>query len=130
MVKKQDVASTIFRYKQVIVLRTDLGMSRGKMAAQAGHAAVSAAEEARKKYSEWWKAWIEEGQCKIAVKAESEQELLELEKRARKSKLPSALVIDRGLTELPPGTITCLGIGPAPSSQIDEITGKLPLLGG
>jgi len=130
MVKKQDVASTIFRYKQVIVLRTDLGMSRGKMAAQAGHAAVSAAEEARKKYSEWWKAWIEEGQCKIAVKAESEQELLELEKKARKSKLPSALVIDRGLTELPPGTITCLGIGPAPSSQIDEITGKLPLLGG
>jgi len=130
MVKKQDVASTIFRYKQVIVLRTDLGMSRGKVAAQAGHAAVSAAEEARKKYSEWWKAWIEEGQCKIAVKAESEQELLELEKKARKSKLPSALVIDRGLTELPPGTITCLGIGPAPSSQIDEITGKLPLLGG
>jgi PTH2 family peptidyl-tRNA hydrolase len=109
-------------------MRTDLRMSRGKIAAQAGHAAVSAAEEARKKFSVWWKAWIEEGQCKIAVRAESEQELLELQKKAKEMKLPSALVIDRGLTELPPDTITCLGIGPAPSIQIDEITGKLHLL--
>jgi len=53
-----------FRYKQVIVMRNDLKMSRGKIAAQAGHAAVSAAEEARKKCSDWWKAWIAEGQCK------------------------------------------------------------------
>jgi len=103
-------------------------MSRGKIAAQAGHAAVSAAEEARKKHSDWWKAWMEEGQCKIAVRVESEQELLELEEKAKKSKLPTALIIDRGLTELPPDTITCLGIGPAPSTQIDAITGKLPLL--
>jgi len=117
-----------FRYKQVVVMRNDLKMSRGKTAAQAGHAAVSAAEEARKKCSDWWKAWIAEGQCKIAVRAESEQELLELEKKAKKSKLPTALIIDRGLTELPPETITCLGIGPAPSIQIDAITGKLPLL--
>ena len=117
-----------FRYKQVIVMRNDLKMSRGKIAAQAGHAAVSAAEEARKKCSGWWKAWIAEGQCKIAVRAESEQELLELERKAKKSKLPTALIIDRGLTELPPSTITCLGIGPAPSVQVDAITGKLPLL--
>jgi PTH2 family peptidyl-tRNA hydrolase len=117
-----------FRYKQVLVLRIDLKMSRGKMAAQAGHAAVSAAEEARKKFFDWWKAWIEEGQCKIAVRAESEQELLELHRKAKELRLPSALVVDRGLTELPPNTITCLGIGPAPSSQIDEITGKLHLL--
>jgi len=128
MAKKPCVGLPIFRYKQVIVLRTDLKMSKGKMAAQAGHAAVSAAEEARKNFSDWWKAWMEEGQCKIAVKAGTEQELLELEGKARELKLPSALVIDRGLTELPPGTITCLGIGPAPSSRIDEITGKLPLL--
>jgi PTH2 family peptidyl-tRNA hydrolase len=109
-------------------MRTDLKMSRGKIAAQAGHAAVSAAEEARKKYSSWWKAWMAEGQCKIAVRAESEQELLELEEKAKKSKLPVALIVDRGLTELPPDTITCLGIGPAPSIQIDAITGKLSLL--
>jgi len=128
MAKKPDTGLPTFRYKQVIAMRTDLKMSRGKMAAQAGHAAVSAAEEARKNFSDWWKAWIEEGQCKIAVRAKSEQELLELQKKAKELKLPSALVIDRGLTELPPETITCLGIGPAPSSQIDEITGKLHLL--
>ncbi|KPV64920.1 MAG: Peptidyl-tRNA hydrolase [Candidatus Bathyarchaeota archaeon BA1] len=117
-----------FTYKQVIILRVDLKMSKGKMAAQAGHAAVSAAEEARKKYPDWWDAWMEEGQCKIAAKAGSEQELLGLEKTAQKLKLPSALIIDKGLTELPPGTITCLGIGPAPTHQIDKVTGKLNLL--
>lgn len=117
-----------FRYKQVIILRTDLGMSRGKIAAQSGHAAVSAAEEARKKHPEWWEAWLEEGQCKVALRVKSEQELLNLEKEAKASNLPSALVTDRGLTEVPPGTTTCLGIGPAPSSLIDEITGELPLL--
>jgi PTH2 family peptidyl-tRNA hydrolase len=116
-----------FKYKQAIVLRVDLKMSKGKIAAQAGHAAVSAAELARKRCPEWWKAWIDEGQCKIAVRAESEHELLELEKKARELNLPSALITDRGLTELPPGTLTCLGIGPAPSDQVDKITGELNL---
>jgi PTH2 family peptidyl-tRNA hydrolase len=128
MAEKPSADSLTFRYKQVVVMRNDLKMSRGKIAAQAGHAAVSAAEEARKKCNDWWKAWIAEGQCKIAVKAESEQELLELERKAKKSKLPTTLIIDRGLTELPPDTITCLGIGPAPSAQVDAVTGKLPLL--
>jgi PTH2 family peptidyl-tRNA hydrolase len=117
-----------FRYKQVIAFRSDLKMSKGKIAAQAGHAAVSAAEEARKHSKEWWKAWIKEGQCKIAVEVKSEKELLELEKQARELALPCALIIDRGLTEVPPGTITCLGIGPAPVEKIDKITGMLPLL--
>jgi PTH2 family peptidyl-tRNA hydrolase len=128
MAENPSAGPLTFRYKQVIVMRNDLKMSRGKMAAQAGHAAVSAAEEARKKCNDWWKAWIAEGQCKIAVRAESEEELLELERKAEKSKLPTALIVDRGLTELPPDTITCLGIGPAPSVQVDAITGKLPLL--
>ncbi|MGC9345514.1 MAG: peptidyl-tRNA hydrolase Pth2, partial [Candidatus Bathyarchaeales archaeon] len=99
-----------FHYKQVIVFRSDLKMSRGKIAAQAGHAAVSAAEDARKHYKEWWKAWIKEGQCKIAVRVKSEKELLELEKQAKELVLPCALIIDRGLTEVPPETVTCLGI--------------------
>jgi len=103
-----------FKYKQVIVMRADLGMSRGKIAAQAGHAAVSTAEESRKRCSIWWKAWLEEGQCKIAVKVDSEHELLELERQAKELGLPCALIYDRGLTELPPNTLTCLAIGPAP----------------
>jgi PTH2 family peptidyl-tRNA hydrolase len=117
-----------FQYKQAIVMRTDLKMSKGKIAAQASHAAISAAEQARKRHNEWWKAWLEEGQCKIALKAKSEQELLKLEKEAKESNLPYSLIVDRGLTEIPPGTVTCLGIGPAPSVLLDKITGKLPLL--
>ena len=117
-----------FRYKQVIVFRSDLEMSEGKIAAQAGHAAVSAAEDARKHQREWWKAWLKEGQCKISVKVKGEKELLKLENQAQKSALPNALITDRGLTEIPPGTITCLGIGPAPTEKIDRITGVLPLL--
>ncbi|MCK4669130.1 peptidyl-tRNA hydrolase [Candidatus Bathyarchaeota archaeon] len=103
-------------------------MSKGKIAAQAGHAAVSAAEEARKHFKEWWKAWLKEGQCKIAVKVESEKELLELEMHAKDLALPCVLIIDRGLTEVPPETITCLGIGPAPVEKVDKITSMLPLL--
>lgn len=128
MVQEPSADSPTFRYKQVIAMRTDLKMSRGKIAVQVGHAAVSAAEEARKKYPDWWAAWMKEGQCKIAVRVDSEQVLLELEERATKSKLPTALIIDRGLTEIPPDTITCLGIGPAQTAQIDALTGKLPLL--
>ena len=116
-----------FKYKMVIILRIDLKMSKGKIAVQAGHAAVSAAEEARKKHPEWWKRWIAEGQCKIAVRARKVEELLELEREVKKLELPSALISDQGLTELPPGTITCLGIGPAPSNEVDKITGELDL---
>jgi PTH2 family peptidyl-tRNA hydrolase len=117
-----------FRYKQVVVFRSDLKLSKGKVAAQSGHAAVWSAEEARKGHAGWWRAWLGEGQCKIAVKVKGEKELLELEKQAKELGLPCALVVDRGLTEIPPGTITCLGIGPAPAEKIDRITGMLPLL--
>jgi PTH2 family peptidyl-tRNA hydrolase len=117
-----------FEYKQVIVFRADLKLSKGKMAAQAGHAAVSAAEEARKRHRSWWEAWLYEGQRKIAVKVKDEKELLELEEAANDLGLPNALIVDRGLTEIPPDTVTCLGIGPAPEEQMDRLTGKLPLL--
>jgi PTH2 family peptidyl-tRNA hydrolase len=117
-----------FLYKQVIVFYSDLKLSKGKTAVQAGHAAVSAAEEARRHRRKWWEDWIDEGQRKVAVKVRTEKELLELEKQAREFALPLALIVDRGLTEIPPNTITCLGIGPAPSEKVDKLTGRLPLL--
>ena len=117
-----------FRYKLVIVFRSDLRLSKGKAAVQAGHAAVSAAEEARKHRREWWEQWLFEGQRKIAVKVKDEKELVELEEQAKKLALPCALIVDRGLTEIPPNTVTCLGIGPAPSEKVDKLTGRLPLL--
>ena len=117
-----------FLYKQIIVFRSDLKLSRGKTAAQAGHAAVSAAEEARKHQKRWFESWLREGQCKIAVKVKNEKELHALEVHAKDLELPCALIEDKGLTEVPPGTVTCLGIGPAPIDKIDKITRVLPLL--
>ena len=117
-----------FDYKQVLVFRADLKMSKGKIAAQAGHAAVSAAQDAFVHHKKWWEAWLFEGQRKIAVKVQNEKELGELEAAADDLGLPHALIVDRGLTENPEGTVKCLGIGPAPAQKIDRLTGKLQLL--
>jgi PTH2 family peptidyl-tRNA hydrolase len=117
-----------FEYKQVIVFRSDLKLGKGKIASQAGHAAVSAAQDAYVHHKKWWEAWLFEGQRKIAVKVQSEKELLELEAQAKDLAFPNALIVDRGLTQIPEGTVTCLGIGPAPAEKIDRLTGKLQLL--
>lgn len=117
-----------FDFKQVIIFRKDLNLSKGKIAAQAGHAAVSSAMEAHIHNKNWHKAWIMEGQRKIAVKVKNEKELLKFKEYAVDLGLPNSLIIDRGLTEIPAGTITCLGIGPAPSEKIDRLTGDLKLL--
>ena len=102
-------------------------MSPGKAAAQAGHSAVSAAEKAGKQRSSWLRDWLDEGQRKVVLKVSSEAELLELEKKAKALRIPVSLISDFGLTELPPGTITALGVGPAPSGLVDKVTGNLPL---
>jgi PTH2 family peptidyl-tRNA hydrolase len=117
-----------FEYKQVIVFRSDLKLSKGKIASQAGHAAVSAAQEAHNRHRGWWDSWLFEGQRKVAVKVKDEKELLELEEQANDLGLPNALIVDRGLTEVPSGTVTCLGIGPAPVEKVDRLTGELKLL--
>ena len=117
-----------FEYKQVIVFRSDLKLGKGKIASQAGHAAVSAAQDAYVHHKKWWEAWLFEGQRKIAVKVQSEKELLELEEQAKDLGLPNALIVDRRLTQIPEGTVTYLVIGPAPAEKIDRLTGKLPLL--
>ena len=117
-----------FEYKQVIAVRTDLGMSKGKTAVQVAHGSVSAAERARVTKQEVWRAWFREGQKKVAVKVSSEEELLELRKEAITHGLPHAIIRDAGMTELPPGTLTVIGIGPAKSEEIDEVTKDLKLL--
>ncbi len=117
-----------FNYKQAIVIDSSLGMSKGKTAVQTAHAAILASEEARRKRREWLESWLREGQKKVVLKVSSLNELLSLQKEAEKGGIPNAIVSDAGLTELEPGTITALGIGPAPSELIDKITGKLKLL--
>ena len=117
-----------FNFKQVVVVRTDVKMSKGKLAVQASHASVSALEEARKSHRDWVRSWLDEGQKKVVAKVKDLESLKKLEKLADEVGLPSALIEDRGLTELPPGTITALGIGPAPDELMDRVTRDLPLL--
>ena len=128
MSRSNPIINNDFRFKQSIVVRVDISMSTGKLASQVGHAAVSAAEKARKNKWRWWNIWIKEGQMKVVLKVNSSTELESLCKKAKKLDLPCEQIIDRGLTEIPPGTITCIGIGPAPVVTVDRVTGDLTLL--
>ena len=111
----------------VVVVRTDLGISKGKMAAQVAHAAVDCSLKSKKSDSSNFKKWFDEGQKKVVVKGQNESTLRDLQQHAREVGLVSSLVTDAGLTEVPAGTVTCLGIGPAADSEIDSITGDYPL---
>ncbi len=117
-----------FRYKLVVVVRRDLDMGKGKIAVQVGHATITVSEETKRRHPDWWKKWFNEGQCKVVVKTNSETELRELKRRADELGLAAAVIQDSGLTQVPPGTPTCLGIGPAPAELVDKITSNLPLL--
>ena len=114
-------------YKLVIVVRTDLGISKGKIAAQVAHAAVNCALKSKKSDSTNFRKWFDEGQKKVVVKGENESTLRTLQQYARESGIVSSIVTDAGLTEIPSGTVTCLGIGPATETQIDSITGDCAL---
>ncbi len=116
--------------KQVIIIRKDLKMSKGKMIAQACHAAVSAAEIARKTVPDLYKRWLAIGQKKVVLSAASLEELEDVESAVRRvdSHVAVAKIRDAGLTELEPGTITALGIGPHSSPPVEKITSTLKLL--
>jgi PTH2 family peptidyl-tRNA hydrolase len=117
-----------FEYKQVMAVRTDIPMGKGKLAAQVAHASVAASRDTERRKPEWFKAWWAEGQAKIVVKVTGESKLDELRREAEELGLPTALVVDRGLTQVAPNTVTCLGIGPGPSELVDRVTGDLKLL--
>ncbi len=114
-------------FKQVILIRTDLKMQKGKIGAQCAHASVEALEKAKSRNPEWVQAWKETGQAKVVLKVSSEKELIEW-KNALDKKFPVALIRDAGRTQVEPGSLTALGIGPCPEKEIDKYTQKLKLL--
>jgi PTH2 family peptidyl-tRNA hydrolase len=111
--------------KQAIIVRTDLKMGKGKIAAQSAHASIAAFLHATEIARE---RWVGEGMAKIVLKVANEDELRKIHATAKRAKLPTELIVDRGLTQIEPGTATAVGIGPAEDEAVDKITGKLKLL--
>lgn len=112
-------------YKQVIVVRKDLKLSPGKLAVQVAHASL---DSYRRSGSRAREGWENEGEKKVVVQVRSLQEMIEIHRKAKSYKFPCALIRDAGRTELPPGTVTALGIGPAEEGEMDKLTGSLRML--
>lgn len=111
--------------KQVILMRTDLKMGKGKMIAQGAHASVQAVMESNKKLLSNWKS---KGMRKITLKVDSLEQLKEIIEEAYLKDLVAVTIQDAGRTQVESGTMTCGAIGPAPEEQIDKICGKLSLM--
>ena len=103
-------------YKQAIVIRSGLRMSKGKIAAQACHAAISSAKK-----SKVCVKWELEGQKKVVLKADIKK-IMQLRDKCKKLKIPFALITDAGLTEVSAGSITALGIGPEKEEKAPPVT--------
>ena len=114
------------RYRLTLVVRADLGMGRGKIAAQAAHAAVAAVLAALGTAD--FRAWLGDGQPKVVLKALSEDDLFAIAERAIDAGLPVQVIHDAGRTQVAEGTPTCCAIGPAEDNRIDGVTGALSLL--
>lgn len=112
-------------YKQIIVVRKDLNMSLGKSIAQSCHASLRSYEKTSQAII---KAWKGEGEKKVVLEVNSKKEIMQLHKKAKELGVSCFLVKDAGLTELEPGTITALGIGPDKEELINKVTGSIKLL--
>lgn len=112
--------------KQVIVLRTDLNMRKGKMVAQGAHASIGAFLLTPQQDIDSWRNGF--NGVKICVGVDSEQELTDIYHSGKMAGLPAYLVLDIGKTEFKEPTYTAVAIGPAKAEEIDLITGKLKLL--
>jgi PTH2 family peptidyl-tRNA hydrolase len=115
-------------YKMVLILRGELRLTPGKAAVQAAHAAVMLVRRAEERDAARLASWLAQGQKKIALVVPTLGEMEGVERQARAKGIPAVWVEDAGFTEVPAGTRTCLGLGPALALEVDAITGDLPLL--
>ncbi|RFU80703.1 peptidyl-trna hydrolase 2 [Trichoderma arundinaceum] len=131
--KRRLMMDTSEECKLVLVVRTDLGMTKGKIAAQCSHATLACykalaradpSSPERKLLSRWERF----GQAKIAVQVKSQAEMLELRGKARAMGLTAEVIQDAGRTQIEAGSMTVLGVGPGPRSLVDKVTGELKLL--
>ncbi|MBI2580424.1 peptidyl-tRNA hydrolase [Candidatus Woesearchaeota archaeon] len=112
-------------YKQVILVRADLKLPKGKLSVQVAHASLEAALKSSRNVVDEWRSG---GGKKVVLKVVDLDELKKYEALARSERLVSTLITDAGHTTLEPGTVTCLGVGPDKEEKIDRVTGKLKIL--
>lgn len=112
--------------KLALVARTDLGMGRGKIAAQVAHAAVAAVLASLGEPE--LDGWLRDGQPKVVLKVATAERLQDVVRQARADGLPAELISDAGRTQVTPGTLTCCAVGPAESHRVDAVTAGLSLL--
>ncbi|AAT43688.1 peptidyl-tRNA hydrolase Pth2 [Picrophilus oshimae] len=112
----------------VIAVRRDLDLGKGKIAAQVAHAAVSCALISMKKNKKIFREWINTGQKKVVIKVDNLDEIYNLKRKFDELKIINEIIVDAGYTQIDPGTVTCIGIGPADDDVLDVITGKYHLL--
>lgn len=111
-------------FKQVLLLRADLDVSEGKVIAQACHASLGAYKKCE---SELKREWEAQGQKKVVLWVDNEDEIFARAERAKELDIACFLVKDAGKTELAPGTTTAAGLGPAREQVLDRVTGDLPI---
>ena len=124
------LVSTEERVKLVLIVRTDLEMSKGKAAAQCSHATLAAYKQSlmhSRKSRTLLKAWEMDGQPKITLRCQSEKDLIELYQKAKKAGLVAEYIQDAGRTQIAPGSKTVLALGPDTAAAIDDISGHLKL---
>ncbi|KAL0940964.1 peptidyl-trna hydrolase 2 [Colletotrichum truncatum] len=134
--EKAPLADSNEECKLVLVVRTDLGMTKGKMAAQASHATLAcykslsnaAARDPSSPAAKILSRWERLGQAKIAVQIKNQEEMLELMGKARSLGITAEVIADAGRTQIEAGSLTVLGVGPAPRSLVDQVTSHLKLL--
>ncbi len=115
-------------YKQIIIIRTDLNMGKGKIAAQASHASVSAYLLTNDKHPDVAREWINQGQKKVVLKVNAEDDLIRLFRKAKDEGIPSVIITDAGRTQIPSGSKTAVGIGPWDEQTLTRLFGDLKLL--
>ncbi len=117
-----------FQYKMIIAIPKEIKLTKGLMAVHVSHVAVKTVEDAKKKNLKWVRSWFSEGQKKVTVQVPTIEELTALFHKAQNLGLPCTMVKESKKGNLPEGTITALGIGPAPNSKVSPITSDLKLL--
>ena len=122
-------SDTTDEVKLMLVVRTDLGMTKGKIAAQCGHATLACYKSlsSSSSGSSLLKKWEKNGQPKIAVQCKSEEELEMLQAQAVSLGLCARVVHDAGRTQIQAGSATVLGVV-GPKGVVDGVTGGLKLL--